>query len=656
MGPDQKWLDERFLAGQRLLQNGSSQAALEVFCELQAHLPGNPMLLGAIGLCQRQLGDAETAVSTLRRAIVLGGDTANTNNNLGNALLDVSDADGAISALERSLELQPGFVPALANLGRALLVKASVLIRDGHLRAAHDVLSRVLKVDPESSAAHFNLGQIARANNEIERAKALYRRAAVLAPDHQASHWAAALTLPVLYSTDAEVEQARQRFVDGLGVIADGVELKTDEQKQGATEAARSRTNFQLAYQGHDDRHLQEQYGAMLTRIMATAPLPTAKSRHGVQTGGESARVTVLPPHHKSVRVGFVCRFEHTVGKLFSGWLGPAAGIDKVVYHSGPRADSMSERIASHVTAFHHITGGMNAVRAAIEADKPDILVYPELGMDPDTLCLAAIRMAPVQCVSWGHPITSGLSSMDYFLSSQLMEPLGAEKHYSEKLTKLPGISICYAKPDTAAVPSRSRQFFSLGDDEIVYGCVQSLFKYLPCFDHVWPQICRRVDGARLVFLANKSKAVTDQFRRRLEVAFEHAGMNHAEHTLILPKLKTEDFLALLGVCDVYLDSLGWSGGNTTLEALAWGLPMVSWAGPWMRSRHTCAIIAQSGCAEGVTASINEYIELAARFGNHPDARQALTEGLRRGSQLVYNDRAGALALDDFLRAIPQRR
>jgi predicted O-linked N-acetylglucosamine transferase (SPINDLY family) len=75
------------------------------------------------------------------------------------------------------------------------------------------------------------------------------------------------------------------------------------------------------------------------------------------------------------------------------------------------------------------------------------ILVYLDIGMDPRTTQLAGLRLAPVQCVTWGHPITSGLPTIDYFISSELMEPAEGDNHYSEKLIRLSNLGIAYPKP-----------------------------------------------------------------------------------------------------------------------------------------------------------------------------------------------------------------
>ena len=71
--------------------------------------------------------------------------------------------------------------------------------------------------------------------------------------------------------------------------------------------------------------------------------------------------------------------------------------------------------------------------------------------MDPIAGRLAAQRLAPVQCVAWGQPETTGMPTLDYFLSSDLMEPPDGAAHYTESLVRLPNLGLCYlpdALPD----------------------------------------------------------------------------------------------------------------------------------------------------------------------------------------------------------------
>src|SRR5690606_19271467 len=92
--------------------------------------------------------------------------------------------------------------------------------------------------------------------------------------------------------------------------------------------------------------------------------------------------------------------------------------------------------------------------RAAIAEAELDILHYPEIGMDHMAYFLGFARLATLQTMAWGHPITSGLPTIDLFLSVAEMEPPGADTHYSEKLIPLRGLSFTVEPP---ARPQASR-------------------------------------------------------------------------------------------------------------------------------------------------------------------------------------------------------
>ncbi len=81
--------------------------------------------------------------------------------------------------------------------------------------------------------------------------------------------------------------------------------------------------------------------------------------------------------------------------------------------------------------------------------------------MDPFTYTLALSRLAPVQCVTWGHPSTTGLETIDYYLSSELFETEDADQYYTEKLVRLKTIP-AYSYRPTPPSPLKKRDQFGL--------------------------------------------------------------------------------------------------------------------------------------------------------------------------------------------------
>jgi CRISPR-associated protein Csy1 len=88
--------------------------------------------------------------------------------------------------------------------------------------------------------------------------------------------------------------------------------------------------------------------------------------------------------------------------------------------------------------------------------DDLDVLVYPEVGMHPDIVALSALRLAPVQCMAWGHPTTSGSPQMDWYISCEAMETADAPSQYRERLALLPGLGTNYAMPELSGEPRRA--------------------------------------------------------------------------------------------------------------------------------------------------------------------------------------------------------
>jgi predicted O-linked N-acetylglucosamine transferase (SPINDLY family) len=174
------------------------------------------------------------------------------------------------------------------------------------------------------------------------------------------------------------------------------------------------------------------------------------------------------------------------------------------------------------------------------------------------------------------------------------------------------------------------------------------LFKYLPQHDLVFPRIAREAGDCQFVFV-EFPPGVTDLFRLRLERAFGQFGLRAEDHCLILPRLEHGRFLAAIGLSDVFLDSIGWSGGNTTLEALVYDLPIVTLRGDLMRGRHTAAMLDMMGMTATVCESIEEYVESAVSLARDVAWRAEVKRMIAASKHAIYRDRICIAALEEFL-------
>lgn len=607
--------------------------------EAEAHLgralqisPEDPLVLHCLGLVLQKSNRHSEAISHFKRALQSVPDAAPFHYQLGQSLVATGALTEALASMTRALELSPRCPDYLLSLG-------GVHLALHQFPEAEALYQRALEARPNSSEAHFNQGQVYRVHNQTTEALHAFSRAHQLSPTTLSYRWSYALTLPILYRSPSEIREQRVRFEEQLTLLTQSLQLTTSEEISEARAALGSRTNFHLAYQQQDDRRLQAAYGELAGKILrAACPQWTVPLR------AHSGR--------RKIKVGFASAFfwGHTVGKLFNGWLTQLNPERFEVYgfYTGSREDPYTEALEQSGVQLCRVGESLNGAASAIREAKLDVLIFPELGMNATLFALGALRLAPVQCAAWGHPITPGLTTIDYFLSARLMEPQNGATHYNETLIQLPNLSLYYEEPRIAP-SSLSRTDFGVESTEVLYLCTQSLFKYLPQHDAVWPRIAAAVPGARFVFIANKSAQVTGQFEARLKTAFEKEGLESAPLVRLLPQQSPADYLALNHAADIYLDSIGWSGGNTTLEALTADLPMVTCPGSFMRGRHTAGILNRMGMEQEVTHSPDSYITLAIELGRSETRRGAFRAQVHANKERVFRDREAIKGLEEFL-------
>ncbi|MGH6727982.1 MAG: tetratricopeptide repeat protein [Pseudolabrys sp.] len=584
------------------------------------------------GIALRALGRFDEALKCFDRALALQPNFVKAHNNRGAVLEALNRIDEALACYDRALALAPTFTEARNNRGRVLF----------GLDRADDAIENftiALRLNPNDPEAWYQRGRHLLDLSRNDEAAVDLARALTLKPNHAEARIAACIAeLPVVYTHAGEIALRRAAYEQKLRALCRDVDaglLQGDLIK-----ALGTKQPFLLAYQGGNDRALQQIYGEMIVRNVARhfppAPLPPP------------------PAPGEPIRVGIVSNFfySHSNWKIpMKGWIGQ---LDRkrfhvTGYHLGALHDAQSEAAAGLCDKFVHRNLDIAGWRREILADAPHVLIYPGLLMDTSSLQLAAQRLAPVQCNSWGHPETSGMPTLDYFLSSDLMEPPEAQDYYTEKLVRLPNLSIYYEP--AAGEPVRvTRDELGLRPGATVFWSAQSLFKYLPQHDEVFVRIALAAGDCQFVFLRHFGGAnITRIVRERLDRAFAAAGLRADDYCVFLNRMSQSKFAAAAGLSDVFLDSIGWSGCNSALESLPHNLPMVTLPNAFMRGRHCAAILQMMGVTETIAATVDDYVAIAARLAKDPAARQALGARIKANRNKVYGDRACIAALEDFL-------
>ncbi|MDB9513415.1 tetratricopeptide repeat protein [Kamptonema animale CS-326] len=553
--------------------------------------------------------------------------------NLANQSYQQGRYEEAVSRYQRLLESQTGDAEVYFSLSECLR----------NLKKIEDaiaILQQGISIYPTTGKLHFYLITILQQNGYTKEAISSAETAAELVPNEYVFHLLKNLLLPIVYDTPEEIEYYRQRFIQKLDNLIQQTSLETPEDKINTLIGIGSYTNFYLAYQAHNVVESQSKYGNLLHQILA-ANYPQLV---------EPRAMPPLPENGK-IRVGYISNYLHSYsGTLWlTGWLrySDKSKFEIYSYYTGNDPDLITQQFRDSSDVFHHIPHNLEAVSQQIIADKLHILVFPEIGMDAPTIQIAALRLAPIQCSAWGHPVTSGLPTIDYYLSSELMEPENAQQHYSETLIRLPNIGVAYPKPIVGKL-TNTRSDFNLREDAVIYLCCQAPFKYLPQYDYILAEIALRVPQAQFIFPRG------ELLRKRLNRAFAKVNLEYEDYCLFLPIPTRQDYIAINFLSDVFLDTFTWSGGNTSLEAIACNLPIVTCPGEFMRGLHADSFLKMLGVTDTIAKNEVEYIDIAVKLGLELEWRCEISERMSQRQDYLFDDRVCVAGLENFYQEVTE--
>ncbi|MEX2202158.1 MAG: tetratricopeptide repeat protein [Dongiaceae bacterium] len=554
----------------------------------------------AIGLATMILarsGETERAIAQLRAAVDRMPGDASLAGNLANALFETGAHREALEWHNRAIAINPE--SAGLQFNRALALRAL-----GEREQGMAALRQVLRLEPGHDRARRMLASACAESGAMAEAERLYADLLVRRDDAALRIRAATLLPPILPSLEV-IPDIRRRFEANLdGLIGSGLKIESPGDVGS--------TCFFLAYHGENELALQRRIADLYLEVCPALPFTAAH-----------CAIPARSAAGRRLRIGFLSANlrAHTIGRLFRdliGGLDPARFETILFRRPGLVADDVAQEIDRSVARIVPIATDLRTAQQQIADCELDVMVYPDIGMDMATFSLAFARLAPVQCVAWGHPVTTGIPTVDYFISWDRWETAEADTHYSERLVRLRALPVCYRRPDFDPVRMK-RARFGLPADKTLYLCLQTLFKFHPSFDPTIAAILRGDPNGLLVLIEGQWTSWKNLLLKR----FCRSIPDVVDRIRFVPPQSNEDFLALTAIGDVVLDPPVFGGGNTTLEALAAGRPVVTLPGPYLRSRIAQGFLRHVGEDRLVAADIAEYVRLALEWGRMERARRA---------------------------------
>jgi predicted O-linked N-acetylglucosamine transferase (SPINDLY family) len=277
-----------------------------------------------------------------------------------------------------------------------------------------------------------------------------------------------------------------------------------------------------------------------------------------------------------------------------------------------------------------------------IEAKNLDFLVYCEIGMNPIFYYLAFLKLARYQLNTWGHSDTSGIDTVDYFMSSKLYEIDSAQDHYSEKLIKLDSMCTMYINPNKYT-NYKTRYEFGFSDNYHIYLCAQSLFKILPEFDMYLLSILDKDPNSILIL----QDSVTDS-KNKIIKRFDKYNIDLTRIHFI-GSISHQLYMNYINISDVVLDPYPFGGCNSSLEAFSLGIPVVTQPSKMINGRFTQGFYKRMDINDLVVNNKKEYINKALQICKDKEYRKNIVQKIKDNNHKLYNDENSFIEWRDFI-------
>jgi len=472
---------------------------------------------------------------------------------------------------------------------------------------------RLLKIAPNHAQALINKGHLYRIQGLIHqachhfvRAKSNIKNDGLDVLNH--------ISLPTIYQSKDEILFYRKRLKD---YVTNHQVYLDDPLKQVGI------TQFRLAYHGLDDTLLQKSIADFYYRSCSSL--------------NDDSSYLDQPRSQDKISIGFVTTFffeSHPVGKVFYGLIRylNRQTFRVILFHPSGIQSAQSELYQVFKDEIIHLPKNLSQCREIIAKEKLDILFYPEIGMDPLIYFLAFSRLARVQCVGWGHPVTSGIKNIDYYISSSDMEPENGMIYYTEKLALLKTFITYFFRPNIQMLPAK-RSDFNYPEGHW-YVCPQSIQKIHPDMDLIFEKILKNDPKGWLILNEGKYPVLTQQLKNRIK-----KSMPKLFHRVLFFKtMPLEKFLQFLNVCDAVLDVPYFSSGTTTIEALSLGIPIVTIPGTFFRNRLAYGCFKRINVLNTVAKNLDHYVILANKLANDRDFRIHVSQNILSNNDVLFDN------------------
>jgi predicted O-linked N-acetylglucosamine transferase (SPINDLY family) len=572
--------------------------------------------LGMLFFARQQFAEA---LLFLEKALQLRDGNAVYHNNYGVVLKTMGRLDDAENAFRKAITITPDYADAHSNLGSVRLIR-------NDMKQAELELETALQLQPTHNDARthlcelrFRQGNIFAANEQFADATRVFNQAASLPRGQKLWRLKPLGFCPSVFPNEDSVELYWNKLNEGLdNALQHPIAIQREMlPRDGFT------PSFNLPHQGKCCREVKEKFSRLFRNAFDY-------NHFNRPTLNETQR------NHSRIRVGFVVTAGHHRGflRVHSHLL---AKLDKKkfeVMFLCPQQilEQCRQTIKSDTIRYVGFPDNFDVATKILRETQCDILYHWKVGAETLDYFLAMAEASPIQCTSYGSHGTSGMTAIDYYISTSQIEEQSSQSQYTEQLVLLDSYPTTH--PHEMAVAPVPRSELALPERVALYFCPHRLPKYHPSFDTYLRLILETDTTGYIMICTGKKKPFTDMFVARLRSSL---GTELFKRVCILPQLSLEMYRKHLSVATCVLDSPVYAGDLTTHDALCQGVPVVTQNGNLLVQRYTSGLYRTMEMESLITNNINDYVQTATKLGTEPAYRETICQQIKERSPYIFS-------------------
>lgn len=639
------------------LRKGDGPHAERLLERAVSEYPSNPLALAAWGQFLKDRRRYAEAVPVLRRAALLMPESVAHWCNLGAACQDTEDVAGALQAYRQAIALDPRRWEVYQNLGFLMELQKDYEHSERFYRLC-------VEIKPDCAMAWTGLARVRMGLRKLEDSVAAYHEALRIQPSAEVyCDLAQALYLRNQFSAAFDAARKSIDLNPRLALahcFAGKVLVKFEALPEARREyeaALEADPNCVAAMAGIAGivAQLCQWEDAVAWYVRAMECEPQRPGTHSgllftLSAGCLASHQELLEAHQgwaqmhgagvqafqhfperedpaRKLRIGFVSAdlFDHPVRFFLAPIL---RGLDRrqfsvVCYANSYLNDAATcqlRALADEWCECLDLKDDQLAER--IRDDRIDILVDLSGHTYGNRLPVFLRKPAPVQATYLGYGDTTGLPTMDYWITDWVLHPADTRHLTSERIWRLPRCWVIYEPPANAPEVADRHN-----GGPLTFVTCNALQKVSAESLALWARVLAALPDSRLIVKA-RGMAGTQGIAAVTE-RLTSAGMPPERVTLVGPVPSRNEHLALYGKVDIALDTTPYSGATTTAEALWMGVPVVTLAGERMVSRMSASMLTSVGLDEFIARDADDFVRIATELARDAPRRDRLRRELR---------------------------